>query len=165
MSSDLGGEWPVHYLRLQPAQIAVHGGTAFDCYDVKCRLLGVKEASDPEKRKKADRFTRSWFKATGDYMYFLNSRNPLAKDGVCVVWVRGCSARLGDLNTDLVKAGLADTDPNEYGDYTFKVDKKSDPDPYFYWKDELRKANHDYDSGKAPIMFDWLEAGKESARE
>jgi hypothetical protein len=149
------GTWPVDHMMLQPAEITVHSGTTFDCNDVKCRLLGVKESSDPEKGKQAIVFARKWFEAPGKHIQFDNSGSPLTEDGVCVVWVRGLGKVLA-LNTDLVAAGLVDIVPDECEDYSFLRITKSGPVAPYDWRGELRKTKQDFDDGKPPpIVFDW----------
>ncbi len=143
-------DWPVNHLELQHAQVPVHSGTTFDLFTTTCQLLGVKESGDPAKRKKAEEFTRQWFHERHGCISVLNARRPLMRDGVCTCWVTGAFGGYPYLNRDLVRAGLVEVDLSRDGDYTFEVEKKSDPDPLFHWQDELRKAREEFERGEAP---------------
>jgi hypothetical protein len=156
-SRSVHGEWPVNYLKLQPAQITVRSGTTFDCYDVKCRLLGLKDSDDPVKREKATEFTRRWFQELHNWIHFMNDQGPLVEDGDCLVWIQGSARWLLYLNADLVSAGLVDIDLTSHENYSFLVTMKRGPDEPFAWQDHLRRAKKEFDGGKKSPAREWFE--------
>jgi len=129
--------------------ITVLSGTTFNWGAVRCQLLGVKESDDPAIRKRADEFTRAWFKSIGNLMAAYNHSNPLiAADGSPVVWIRGYDSSLSCLSEELVGMGLAEID-DQWPDYTFTVPTK-EGEKVEDWRGILRKAKEGHALGGKP---------------
>jgi hypothetical protein len=151
-------DWPapLRHVNSRPEDIAVLSGTTFDWGGVHCQLLGVKESDDPQVRKRADEFTRTWFKSIGNLMAVYNHTNPLtAADGTAVVWIRGYDGSLSCLSEELVRAGLVEIDDAQWADYTFTVPTKTS-EKVEDWRAILRGAREGYAQGEKPrVLFEW----------
>ena len=84
---------PSASLRNRPVadEVTVDSGTSFHWKNIRCQLLGLREADDPVKRQQAFEFSRKWFSNIHyNRLGFYNSSKPLAtEDGACVIWLYG----------------------------------------------------------------------------
>ena len=161
--------WPSRF-DPRPSDTSVIGATTIRCCDVPCRLLGIKEPDDPAARKKAEEFTRAWFKHHVDGIVrrhpdldipsigiqIRNYWNPLVdKDGVAVVWIGMAAAGHPCLNEDLVRVGLVEIEIEKWKDYTYQESSKEGHYDY-NWLGRLQEAKDEYASGKRPELdFEW----------
>ena len=148
--------WPLRDVRKMPAEITIASGTTFLCGGVPCRLLGVKDSSNPDIRQQAETFTRLWFKEIGNYIGIYNDSNPLiAPDGTAVVWVRGYDTYLSCLSEELVRAGLVEVDDECCEGYTF-TEPTMGGEAIHDWRGTLHRAKEGHARGEKPeVLFDW----------
>jgi hypothetical protein len=149
-------DWPLKNVETMPAKITVLSGTTFRCGAVPCQLLGVKEADDPAVRKRAEEFTKAWFKSIGNYIILYNSSNPLVtKERVAVVWICGSDCYHSCLSEELIRAGLARLEDSSWKGYTFTVPTKKGAQKED-WQGILRKAKEGNERGeKLRVLFEW----------
>jgi hypothetical protein len=79
-SSPVAGkkDWPLplQNVNSRADEIIPLSGTTFQWGEVRCQLLGVKEADDMLVQKRSEDFARAWFKSVGNLIAVYNSPTP-----------------------------------------------------------------------------------------
>lgn len=114
----------------KPPPVTITTGTSFRRGNEECRLLGLKDSSDPIKQQKATAFAKDWLKSIGGDTEIENV-DPELRDGesVRVVWLISSTGNPRScLNTDLARSGLVDIDETTWKGYKFYLHGKAGPE-------------------------------------
>ena len=106
-----------------------------------CGLLGIKETDDPQKRKNAYDYVKTWIAKNKQQLVVRNEDYPVYKDGVRQIWLdKGHINNYDELNYCLVQRGLAIVDFTDVEQYVFKLGAKDGKYYEYNWKQVLIKA-------------------------